>query len=532
MPHPTLPTKPPTHTRRSLLRMICPAYPTFNIYTRPGRVMTALGPVCVASTVNEIPGWDAEIIDENNYHRGPIDQAGKVDHDAIQRDRPADVIGFYGGLTSTIPRLLELASSYRKQGLRTVAGGQHFVADNAEHALRNGVDVVVLGEGERTIAELLQCFEDGGDLADVAGIAYLDGEKLVVTEPREPMNEFDTLPLPEFSLLRYARLKFYPVSGTRGCRMQCEFCSVKGKPRFARPERMMQQFAAVYERWQGTIFFVVDDLFGQNRQETLTLCRLLAKYQQDRGVTFSITVQIRLDMARDNELLEAMRQANINILAIGFESPMAAELESMSKHLDAETMLELVDRYHHAGFRIHGMFIFGYPSRTTPAPQIPAEQRVRAFRRFIRKANLATVQVLLPIPLPGTELTARLKAQNRILPTDQIGLEYYDGNFPVILPDAPLTPESAQASAQKIMAHLYRPRTLFQLGWNVLSLPAVLLHLHRLEVAWGRWYRRWLVSLYRVGGWILQRQWTSAFKKDDFLQKLTGAKRLAEPPAR
>jgi radical SAM superfamily enzyme YgiQ (UPF0313 family) len=532
MPDRTLPPHGATRTRRSLLRLICPAYPTFNIYTRPGRVMTALGPVCVASTVSDIAGWDAEIIDENNYHHGPVDSAGKVDHDAIQQARPADVIGFYGGLTSTIPRLLELAETYRKQGLRTIAGGQHFVADNAEHALRNGVDVVVLGEGERTITELLRCFEEGGDLADVAGIAYLDGQTLVVTEPREPMNEFDTLPLPDFSLLRFARLKFYPVSGTRGCRMQCEFCSVKGTPRFARPERMMQQFAAIYERWRGTIFFVVDDLFGQNRQETLTLCALLAKYQKDHGVRFSITVQIRLDMARDSELLAAMRQANINILAIGFESPVAAELESMSKHLKAETMLELVELYHRAGFRIHGMFIFGYPSKATPAPAISVEERVRAFRRFIRKAKLATVQVLLPIPLPGTEFFTRLKAQDRVLPIEQIGLEYYDGNFPVIVPDAPLTPESMQASAQKIMRHLYHPRTVLQLGWNVLSLPAVLFQLHRLESAWGRWYRRWLVSLYRVGGWLLQRQWTSAFKKGDFPRKLNGAKRLVNPPAR
>src|SRR5512142_2675097 len=91
-------------SRRSRLRIVCPVYPALNIYSRPAKVMTALGPVCIATAVQDLPGWDAEVIDENNYRRGPTDAAGQPDHDAIQRARPADVVGLYGGLTSTIPR--------------------------------------------------------------------------------------------------------------------------------------------------------------------------------------------------------------------------------------------------------------------------------------------------------------------------------------------------------------------------------------------------------------------------------------------
>ena len=63
-----------TAGRRARLRIICPAYPAFNIYSRPAKVMTALGPVCVATAVQDIPGWDAEVIDENNYRRCPIEK--------------------------------------------------------------------------------------------------------------------------------------------------------------------------------------------------------------------------------------------------------------------------------------------------------------------------------------------------------------------------------------------------------------------------------------------------------------------------
>ncbi len=509
---------------RRRLRMVCPAYPAFNIYSRPARVMTALGPVCVATAVHDVPGWDAEIIDENNYRRGPTDEAGFCDHEALQRARPADVVGLYGGLTSTIPRLLEVARQYQALGVRVVAGGQHFVAENVADALHDGVDVVVLGEGEQTIRELLACFERGGDLSSVRGIAYLDGEEVVLTPPREPITEFDAFPMPDFSLLRYARMKYYPVSGTRGCGMNCEFCSVKGRPRFASAERMMEQFASAYEKWNGRIFFVVDDLFGQNRAETLALCRMLRDYQRRVGVRFSITVQIRLDKARDAELLTAMRGAGINVLAIGFESPVDTELAAMSKGLKSDQMLDLVGRYHEAGFRIHGMFIFGYPSREADPPAVTAAARVRSFRRFIRKAKLATVQVLLPIPLPGTELTARLKAANRILPTDCVGLEYYDGNFPVIQPDAPLTCEDMQVAAHRIMSYLYRPSALFHVGLNILAFPTLVFRLHRLRAGWQGWYRRWLAALYRAGGWLLMRQWAAAFRRDGFAERLASAK--------
>lgn len=514
---------------RGRLRIICPAYPAFNIYSRHAKVMTALGPVCIATVVHDIPGWDAEVIDENNYQRGPKDAAGRPDHEAIQRARPADVVGLYGGLTSTIPRLFDIAKRYKAMGARTIAGGNHFVEDNVEQALKNGVDIVVLGEGEKTIAELLTCFDTEGDLSEVRGIAFLKDGQLIRTPAREPFTGFDELPLPDFSVLRHARMKYYPVSGVRGCGMNCEFCTVKGKPRSASPERMLEQFASIYEKWGGKIFFVVDDLFGQNRSDTLRLCRMLRDYQRQVGTRFRITVQIRLDKARDSELLQAMRQAGVNVLAIGFESPIAEELSAMNKRLDPQGMIDLTRLYYRAGFRVHGMFIFGYPIQKGQPFSMGAGDRVRHFRRFIRKARLDTVQVLLPIPLPGTELTARLRAENRIYPTECVGLEYYDGNFPVFQPDEPLTPEDMQASAHRIMGHFYRPHHIFSVALQILSFPTIAFYLHRVNCGWQRWYRRWLTSLYRSGGWLLLRKWTAAFKRDGFLGKLAEAKRNCVP---
>jgi radical SAM superfamily enzyme YgiQ (UPF0313 family) len=123
--------------------------------------------------------------------------------------------------------------------------------------------------------------------------------------------------------------------------MDCEFCTVKGKPRYATPERLMGQITLLYETFGAKHFFVVDDLFGQDRLETLRFCHLLHDYQIGIGKRFELTVQIRLDKAKDTEMLRAMRDAGVNVVAIGFESPIPEELKAMDKHLQPEDMISL-----------------------------------------------------------------------------------------------------------------------------------------------------------------------------------------------
>ena len=262
---------------RRRLRIVIPQYPAFNIYSGIARITTALGPVTVATAVHEIEGWDVEVIDENNYRRPgrPLNQLGMPDHERLQEERPADFVGLYGGLTSTIPRLYEIARFYRGLGIPTIAGGQHFVDENIPESLQNGVDIVVIGEGEETIKELIRSFDGGPRKEEIAGLAYLQEGQVVKTLPRPLMTEFHHLPVPDFSLVRYAKIILYPVGRVRGCGMDCEFCTVKGKARYGTPEYLMAQISSLFEIHGARQFFIVDDLFGQDRLETLRLCHLL-----------------------------------------------------------------------------------------------------------------------------------------------------------------------------------------------------------------------------------------------------------------
>jgi radical SAM superfamily enzyme YgiQ (UPF0313 family) len=520
--------------KRHRLRIVIPAFPAFNIYSRIARRTTALGPVCVATAVHEMAGWDAEVIDENNLGRyGPRAESGGADHERLQRERPADVVGFYGGLTSTIPRLYEIARIYQQMGVTTLAGGQHFAGNNIAEALSSGIDIVVLGEGEETIQELLHAVRGGRDIHSIQGIAYRENGQVTCTPGREPLTDFDRFPYPDFSLVRYAKIRVYPVERIRGCPMHCEFCTVKGTPRCASAERLLGTISHLVETRDARRFFVVDDLFAQQREDTLRLCQMLRDYQERIGRHLALTVQIRLDKARDPELLAAMRHAGVRHVAIGFESPIDEELQAMNKHIRSEDMLALVRVFRRLGFWVHGMFIFGYPAGVDRGFLMSVEERVKRFRRFIRRAGIDSVQVLLPVPLPGTELRRRLERQNRIYPLEEVGWEYYDGSFPLFEPDPPLAAEDLQRAGRRIMSRFYRFRYVLLVGASILSFPTLIFSLHRLRAGWSKWYRRWQTRLVRLGGWITIRKWTSDFEKGDFLLRLQKARsRLNDPQRR
>lgn len=521
--------------KRRRLRIVVPAFPAFNIYSRIAQRTTALGPVRVATAVNEMAGWDAEVVDENNLGRyGPRADSGGADHELLQRERPADVVGFYGGLTSTIPRLYELAKQYKRMGVTTIAGGQHFAGSNIAEALSSGIDTVVLGEGEETIQELLRAIESNRartpsvqpacEISPIRGIAYLHDGQVVCTPEREPLTDFDKFPFPDFSLVRYAKIRVYPVERIRGCPMHCEFCTVKSTPRAASAERLLENIRYLVETHDARRFFIVDDLFGQQRDDTIWFCQMLKEYQEGIGRQVSITVQIRLDKANDPELLAAMRLAGVRHVAIGFESPIDEELKAMNKHVNSEKMLSLVKVFRRFGFWVHGMFIFGYPIGPSTNFTMSVNERVTRFRQFIRRAGIDSVQVLLPVPLPGTELRRRLEEQGRIYPLEDVGWQYYDGNFPLFEPDAPMTAEDLQRAGRRIMSRFYRFRYALLVAASILSFPTLVFSLHHLKAGWSSWYRRWEVRLVRFGGWITMRRWTSDFRKGDFLPRLQKAR--------
>ncbi len=515
--------------------MIIPAFSSFNIYTDIAKVTTALGPVCVATSAAKVADWDVEVIDENNCRNRlcPKDKQGRPDHVKLQKERPADIVGFYGSLTSTIPRLYELAELYSSWGVVTIAGGKH-IENMTDEAIENGVDIIVYGEGEYTIREILAA-DDGGSIEDIKGITCRKNGKTVTTEPRELINDFTVLPFPDFNLVRYAKIKIYPINRSRGCNMNCEFCAVKDPTRCDTPEHMLAQIKHLVETRKAKKFFEVSDHFASDRDAAVQFCNLVSDYQCSIGKRLGFNIQTRITDAKYPELLDAMKRAGIYNVCIGFESPIDEELKAMRKGYTSKDMLQWTKEFHKRRFYVHGMFIFGYPKKKNQShgPSLPLKEQIKRFRRFIRKGKIDTAQVLLTVPFPGTDLYERLKKEDRLFPLENIGWEFYDGQFPLFIPDDGVTPEELQKAMHSIMSRFYSVYSFLNifppilLHFPLIVIPAAFtlltLKVTYLKNAFLLWKKRYFRNpLLRVGGYITLRNWVRQFRKSHFTEGLKG----------
>ena len=421
---------------------IIPQYPKHsqnNIYAAVK--MPPVGILSVLSQINNNPLCkEVYAIDENNYN-GPQDFIGRPDHTFLQERQPAQLALFYGGMSNSIPRLFTLAGQYKGFGAITIAGGSHVDALPLE-ALQSGIDIVVHGEGEETILELLEVLVDTDSislkrnrLAQIKGISFLDDTgAYLFTGKREPICDLNALIDTDLTLVKFLKQRWsaVPVNRGRGCNFNCEFCVVNkqyGSYKSASVETALRQVIK-YADMGYKKFFFTDDNFAQNPDETIALCKGIGDYKRKFRKKTDIIVQVRSEAAENDELIEAMRYAGVSTLAIGYESPINEELRAMRKGVTVEKLIARSKKLSNY-FYLHGMFIFGYPARGDVKENtfFTIKERAKYFKKFFKRSGIDTIQLLNAVPLPGSELRARLESEGRVLPLSMVGWDKYDGLF-------------------------------------------------------------------------------------------------------
>jgi radical SAM superfamily enzyme YgiQ (UPF0313 family) len=421
---------------------IIPQYPKHsqhNIYAK-----IKMPPVGILSVMSQIHHHscckEVYAIDENNYS-GPQDDLGLPDHSFLQARQPAQLALFYGGMSNSIPRMFSVARQYKDFGSITIAGGSHVDALPQE-ALSSGIDIVVHGEGEETMAELLTVLADNDDvalnrseLAAVSGISFHDENgNYVFTGRRQPIENLNELADTDLTLVKYLKKRWsaIPINRGRGCNWNCEFCVVNrqyGRYKSASIEKALRQVIK-YNDLGYKDFFFTDDNFSQNPDEAIALCRAIGDYKRKFRKKIGLIVQVRTEVAENDELIEAMRWAGVTLLAIGYESPINEELRAMRKGVTVEKLIARSKKLANY-FYLHGMFIFGYPASKNARESafLTIRERAESFKKFFKKSRIDTIQLLNAVPLPGSELRARLESEGRLLPLSTVGWDKYDGLF-------------------------------------------------------------------------------------------------------
>jgi len=483
-----------------LIRFIEPIFPEINVFSKVAQRTTSLGLIMVATSANKLWGWRVEVINENNY-KGPRNENGLPDHIALQKEKPATAVGFYCGLSSTIERVWELAEFYHQQGVFNIAGSWH-AHYCPEETLKHNIDIVVHGAGDEIIQRILDNLQNKDQLKDIPGISFWDKGKIKRNNPeRLGVLDLNKLPYPDFGLLRYAKMKTYPISRIRGCSMNCEFCSVREKPCWASPEYLFNTVKWLVETRKARRFFIVDDRLEENPEGTKRFFQMISEAYNSKLV---FSVQIRLETAKNKELLEIMKNAGVRIACVGYESPIDEDLKAMRKGYSSAKMLEWTKTLKQYIRWIHGMFIIGYPVKGN---SIDSSKILKHYKRFIRKSCITTIQVLLPVPIPGSDLRKRL--ENRLL---NVPWRYYDGSYPCFKPNG-VSPRELQDMALKLMKQFYDVWSFFRIPLKTIIFPYLIR-------GWSGWLHAWLKDIIKYGAYRLVRKWHKKQKNATFFEDL------------
>ena len=330
----------------------------------------------------------------------------------------ADLVGITT-ITSTAPRAYAIADQIRKAGIPVVMGGPHvtFLPDEAlEHA-----DYVIRGEAEESFPQLLDAIEVGHGIEKIPGVSFRIGDNNFHNPGLGRVENLDDLPIPDFSMIQGGLSgQVWPMQTSRGCPFNCNFCTVTkvfGRAyRFRSKEHIMRELRAVPK---DKVVFFYDDNFAADRERAKELMRMMIA----EGITPKWTTQVRVDVARDPEMMALMKASGCFYVYIGFESINPATLKAFHKGQNLDEMRESIHALHEKGIRIHGMFVLGSDEDDKETIDLTVQ--------FAKSEKIDTVQFMILIPLPGTEQREQFLAEDRILLNDW---SYYDGHHVIHLP--------------------------------------------------------------------------------------------------
>jgi len=378
--------------------------------------------VCAIDCIAEAP---------YKYHRfnGDIVLNGLNEQQLLQLiPNNVDVIGFSLMFSGNWlhNRILIDAVGERFPNATIIAGGEHVTAAaNLCFEQTKHLKACVLGEGEETIAELINAIEKNTDLSSVAGIAFRDDENKVRHTPaRVRIRNLDEIPLPQWDIfpiekytehdisfgINYSDIVSLPLLATRGCPYTCTFCSSPQmwgtKYQMRSVQSVADEMELYYNKYKARNFDFYDLTAIINKHWIIELCKTI----KDRNlqITWQIPAGTRSE-AIDAEVAKWLYKSGCKIITYAPESGSEETLKAIKKKISIDKMLASIRYSRNAGMNVKINFIIGFPN----------ERHLNIWHNiwFLIKASYAGANDMAPAvfsPYPGSELYNKLKNNGEI----------------------------------------------------------------------------------------------------------------------
>lgn len=327
--------------------------------------------------------WTCRLIDRN------------VD-DVTEADLAWADLVMTGGMNVQRPDCLSLIALAQSRSKVVMVGGPDATSEPNFYA---HADFVVIGEAEVIIQEFIAAWAAGHR----RGTFTAEKFKVDVTKT----------PVPRYDLLRRSDYLYFAIQFSRGCPFNCEFCDIielYGRmPRVKTAAQMLGELDALYRGgYRGHLDFVDDNFIGNKKAVKAFLPELIA-WQRRHDYPFIFSTEASVNLADDDALLALMREAGFFAVFVGIESPDGDTLVAMQKKQNTRRSLTTsIHKIYRSGMFVIAGFIVGFDTEKGDISDGMVE--------CIEDTGIAICMAGLLTALANTQLTARLKGENRMFP--------------------------------------------------------------------------------------------------------------------
>lgn len=287
-------------------------------------------------------------------------------------------------------------------------------SDLAADYMQKEADYVVIGEGEQTLLELMNVLTQRAStpFSSILGLAFKDGQHVVINPRRPDIKNLDELPFPAWDLVDVPRYRkiwqdrhgYYSVNmvTTRGCPYHCNWCAkpIWGQRYNARsPQNVVAEMKWLKETVQPDHIWFADDILGLKPGWLPEFAHLVQREQA--AIPFKCLNRADL-LLRPGEVA-ALKNAGCEITWIGAESGSQKILDAMEKGTQVEHIREATRRLHAAGLKVGFFLQFGYPGETM--------EDIEKTLQMVRDCQPDDIGMSVSYPLPGTKFYRAVKEQ-------------------------------------------------------------------------------------------------------------------------
>lgn len=372
-----------------------------------------MGLITVGSALKE-GGIGAEIFDlDLELRRHPELRSSYAAFEAFAREkiRQADTEIFgISSICNNFPYALEIAEWIREERpeAKIVLGGAQpsSVPVDCMKACP-AIDAIVIGEGEHGFLELLRSDWSEESLPAILGICYRTGGEVKLSPPRPLIDDLDTLPFPDFSLINIADYQEHSCSlamieAGRGCPFRCNFCSTAEmwvrKYRVKSPARIHREMQLLNAQIGMSYFSLTHDNFTTSPKYNRKFCQW---FLENNPEGFTWNASARTDTVTVDDL-DLMQRAGCRSLFFGVDSGSKRIQDIIDKHLDLEEFKTILRESVKRGISAITSFIIGFPEETEE--EVNATLSLALWSKF---NGASEVQLHRLSPLSSTKVYAQ-----------------------------------------------------------------------------------------------------------------------------